>query len=213
MNNQADVRSTEQLKQFRAALALYSEDTLAALGAVEMEARRVLQWLQHDRPVYWREQIKKRREQVAAAKAEVFRRQLAKTAHNNPSFSEQKEILRQAEANLRDAEMRAAQVKKWDPILRQAILEYHGSIRRIKDLASGDIPRASLRLGRIIEALEAYLRVSLPSTSGAAAPLESIADAIFQDDPEPPSSVETEAESTENAEGDEIQPSELGPPP
>ncbi len=196
MSNQADVRSIEQLKLFRSALAVYSEDTMSALGAVDMEARRMVQWLQHDRPAYWREQIKKRREQVAAAKAEVFRRQLAKTAHNSPSFSEQKEILRQAEASLQEAEMRAAMVRKWEPILRQAILEYHGSIRRIKDLASGDIPRASLRLERIIEALEAYLRVSPPSGAGTLPPLDPIADTFFQDADEP--STDAEADTSES---------------
>ncbi|WP_422928785.1 hypothetical protein [Singulisphaera sp. PoT] len=200
MSNQADVRSIEQLKHFKAALAVYSEDTMAAIGAVDMEARRVSHWLQHDRPAFWREQIKKRREAVSIAKAEVFRRQLMKTAHNNPSMSEQKEILRQAEASLHEAEMRAAMVKKYDPILRQAIFEYQGSVRRIKDLAGGDILRAAQRLGRIIEALESYLSLSPPSLPGAASPLESIADDIFREDPEPHRSEEPGTEVEEAAE-------------
>ena len=74
MSSQAEVHSIEALKDFRVALALYGEDTLAALGAVEAEVRRTVHWLEQDRPVYWQEQIKRRREQVAAAKSEVFRR-------------------------------------------------------------------------------------------------------------------------------------------
>src|SRR5206468_8161861 len=60
MSSQADVRSIDELKNFRVALALYGEDTLGTLGAVEAEVRRTLRWLQEERPVYWQDQIKRR---------------------------------------------------------------------------------------------------------------------------------------------------------
>jgi hypothetical protein len=181
MSTQAAVHSIEALKDLRVAMALYAEDTLAALGAVDMEVRRTVHWLQHDRRSYWQDQIKRRREQVSIARAEVFRRKIAKRPDYTPAYSEQKEALRTAEASLREAEMRAALVKKWEPALQQAILEYHGSTRRISDLASGDVPRALVMLDRIIDALEAYLRLAPPS--GLAAPaLESIANTILDDE-------------------------------
>lgn len=186
MSSQAAVHSVEALKEFRVALALFGDDVLAALGAVEMEAKRTAQWLQHDRRMYWQDQLKRRREQVAQAKAEVFRRKLAKTPEYSPAMSEQKELLRRAEASLQDAERRAAQVKKWEPALQQAILEYHGSIRRIKGLASGDVPRAMFALERMVDALEAYLRVAPPSGLGGASPLEAIVDDLFAADANPP---------------------------
>lgn len=184
MSNQAAVHSIEALKDLRVALALFSEDAMSALGAVEMEVRRTVQWLQHDRRMYWQDQIKRRREQVASAKAELFRRQLAKRPDSSPSCTEQKEIHRRAEASLHEAEMRLAMVKKWDPALQQALFEYHGSIRRIKDLSSGDVPRAMLKLERMVDALEAYLRVAPPSGRGEASPLESIANTILDEEPE-----------------------------
>ena len=106
MSSQAEVHSIDALKDFRTALALYSEDTLSALGAVEAEVRRTGQWLQQERPYYWQEHIKRRHEQVASAKAEVFRRRLQKTPDYSPSLSEPMEILRRAEASLQDAEKR-----------------------------------------------------------------------------------------------------------
>jgi hypothetical protein len=181
MSTQTGVHSIDALKDFRVALALFAEDSLAALGAVDMELRRTVQWLQHNRRGYWQEQIKRRRERVAAAKAEVFRRTLGKTADYTPPQSEQKEELRKAEASLREAEMRAALVKKWEPALQQAIFEYHGSTRRIKDMASGDVPRALVVLERLIDAVEAYLRVAPPSNVASPSPLESIANAIMDD--------------------------------
>src|SRR5262249_39307246 len=80
----------------------------------------------------------------------------------------------------------AAATRKWEPALQQAILEYHGATRRIKDIASGDIPRALVVLDRIIDALEAYLRLAPPTGVPEPAPLERIAEALFVEEPPPP---------------------------
>lgn len=183
MGNQAAVYSIQALKDFQAALVMFSEDALGALGAVDMEARRTLVWLQQDRRPFWIDQIKKRREWVAQAKAEVFRRQLAKTADYTPSFSEQKEALRKAEESLKDAESRLTLVKKWEQILPQIIFEYQGSARRIKDMAAGDALRAALTLAKIVDALESYIREapSLGSSPSGQSPMTSIANSILDE--------------------------------
>jgi hypothetical protein len=180
MGEQATVHSIEALRDFRAALATFAEEASAALGAVNMEVRRTVQWVQYDRRTYWQEQIKRRREQVAIAQAEVFRRKLAKTADNNPAMSEQKELLRKAEASLREAEQRAGLVKKWEPALQQAALEYRASTRRIGAVVA-DVPRAIFVLGRMVEALEAYLREAPPS-GGEAGAIGSIVGPALGDD-------------------------------
>ena len=163
MSSQASVRSIDALKDLRVALALYGDDTLGAIGAVEAEVRRTLRWLQEERPAYWQDQIKRRREQVSMARAEVFKKNLQKRPDYNPPMSEQKENLRKAEASLMDAEKRLAAVKKWQPLFKQAVLEYHASVQRIKDISGGDVPRAVNVLSRMIDALEAYVRVAPPS--------------------------------------------------
>jgi hypothetical protein len=170
MSSQASVRSIDSIKDLRVALALYGEDTLGALGAVEAEVRRTLRWVQEERPVYWQEQIKRRRELVSMARAEVFKRNLQKRGEYTPPMSEQKENLRKAEASLQDAEKRLAMVRKWQPLFKQAVLEYHGTVQRLKDAAAGDVPRAVNLLTRLIDSLEAYLRVTPPSGAVALDP-------------------------------------------
>ena len=206
MSNQADVQSIDAIKEFRVALALFADDALGALGGVGMEAKRTVQWVQHDRRAYWQEQIKRRREQVAMAKSEVFRRKLAKTDDYTPAMSEQKELLRKAEASLQDAEHRAVLVKKWETALQQAVLEYQGSTRRISNLAGGDVPRAVAVLERMIVALEAYLNVAQTSGTGPApAPVGSIVEPVMAEDEATPA-------TTEEA-GDVPPASELTGPP
>jgi hypothetical protein len=167
MSSQAAVHSIDELKNFRVALALYGEDTLATLGAVEAEVRRTLRWLHEERPAYWQDQIKRRGEQVALARSEVFRRNLQKKPDYAPAMSEQKEALRKAEASLHDAEKRLALVRKWRPLLDHAVLEYHASIQRLKDLSAADVTSAVNLMTRMIDALEAYLRVAPPAELAA----------------------------------------------
>jgi hypothetical protein len=218
MSSQAEVHSIEALKDFRTVLALYSEDTLAAMGAVEAEVRRTTHWLQQDRPYYWQEQIKRRREAVASAKSEVFRRKLQKKPDYSPSMSEPMEILRRAEASLQDAEKRLILVRKWQTLFNQAVLEYHGSAQRLKDLAASDVPRAVNALVRIIEALEAYLQVAPPSELGqdsatrsgtpsvvaASAEFEKIAAHVLDAEPPlepPPAKADGDREHLEDGDG------------
>jgi small-conductance mechanosensitive channel len=179
MGEHAAVHSIEGLKDFRVALALFAEDALSALGAVDMEVKRTVHWVHYDRRAYWQEQIKRRREQVAMAQAEVFRRKLSKTADSSPAMSEQKELLRKAEASLHDAERRVELVKKWEPALQQAVLEYKASRARIKNLASGDVPRAIALLERLIVALEAYLSEAPPSVTDMREPLVALAESVL----------------------------------
>ncbi len=184
MSNQADVQSVDALKEFRVALALFSEDVLQALGGVDTELKRTVQWVHHDRRAYWQEQIKRRREQVSMAQSEVFRRKLQKTADYTPAMSEQKELLRKAEAALQDAELRLGLVKKWETAIQQALLEYHSTTARIKNLSGGDVPRAIALLERMIVSLEAYLNVSAPSSSGSSEPFASIMNGALASDAE-----------------------------
>jgi hypothetical protein len=169
MSSQATVLSVEALTQFRAGLALYGDDTLAAIGAVEAEVRRTVVWLEQNRPGYWADQIKRRRELVSQARGDVYRKKLQKRPDYTPPMSEQVENLRKAEASLQEAEKRLALVRKWQPRLQHAVLEYHASVQRLKDIAATDIPNAALLLGRIVDAIEAYLRVQPPSGAGASA--------------------------------------------
>jgi hypothetical protein len=206
MSSQVAANSIDALKDLRVALALYGEDTLSALGAIGAEIKRTLLWLQQDRPAYWQEQIKRRRERVATAKAEVFRRQLATASGSSPAMSEQVENLKRAEAGLDDAERRLVMTRKWQNQLTHAVLDYHASIRRIKSLAAGDVPSAVNLLTRLIDALEEYLRVSpvsaVASTPIAPATFETIATKMIAE--APPAPVPADDETTNELDGDGV---------
>jgi hypothetical protein len=94
------------------------------------------------------------------------------------------------------------------------VLEYHASIQRIKDLCATDVPNAALLLGRIVDSIEAYLRVQPPSGTGlnpdsaagrASPAMESIAMTAIEEEaarvdapPRPEKSAATAAELAPN---------------
>jgi hypothetical protein len=168
MSSQIAVNSIDSLKDLRVALALYGEDTLGALGAITAEVRRTNIWLHQEQPAFWQEQIKRRRERLSSAKAELFRKQLSQSSSSGRSQTEQVENVRRAEAHLVDAEKRLVMTRKWQGQFQQVVLEYHASVRRIKSLAAGEVPGGVNLLSRLIDALEAYLSVSVPSGSSIA---------------------------------------------
>jgi hypothetical protein len=169
--SQANVRSTEQLQDFRAALATFAEEALGALGTVDMEIRRTSRWLHDDLGVYWQGEIKRRREKLSIARAELSRRKMGQMYGRSTSHSEQKDAVEEAEKRLRDAEARAQKVKKWIPALQQAVMEYHSTSRRLEGLIGGEIPRAMVQLERVIDSLEAYLAVAVPSGGTVISPI------------------------------------------
>src|SRR4051794_5799774 len=111
--SQASVRSIDALRDLRAALAVFGDDASGALGAADMEVRRTVHWLTHEQRMYWQGELKRRKEKVAMAQAELSRKKLGDMHGHSSSHSEQKEILRKAMARLEDAERRAAALKKW----------------------------------------------------------------------------------------------------
>jgi len=220
MSTQANVQSIEALRDFRAALVAFADEALGALGAVDMEIRRTQQWLQHDQRMFWQGEIKRRREQVSMARSELARRKLGKMYGHGTSHSEQKEILDRAEGRMKEAEARAAMVKKWEPLLQQAVLEYHGQSRRVADLIGGDMPRSMALLDRIIASLDAYASLSAPSGALAGDPIgNSGAEASVALAPaESPNEQETPAQVGEGAgdvPGSDLDPNtpHPGPPP
>ena len=153
----------------RVALALYGEDTLGTLGAVEAEVRRTLRWLEEERPVYWQEQIKRRREQVAMARAEVFRRNLQKRPDYNPPMSEQKESLAQGRGQLARRRETAGHGQEVAAVLRARRPRIPRERSAIERSGGRRCSRGVNLLTRIIDALEAYLQVAPPSGLGLAA--------------------------------------------
>lgn len=163
MSQAANVRSVEALKDFKVAMIAYAEDAVSALTSVDMEIRRTRGWLERDQLAFWRQQVKWRQAEVSMARTELHRRRLSQSNSNVISDTEQKEALKLAQRRLAEAEAKVERVKKWIPVLEQAIAEYHSHSQRLGDRLSGGFENSLAALDRMVSALEAYLALAPPS--------------------------------------------------
>jgi hypothetical protein len=159
-----NVENIQILRDIRAALCLFGEDARNALAATEMEISRMLDWLHNDRRLYWDAQIRLQRQELATAKAELFRKRTSQMFGNEGNLSEPRELVRMASKRLEHAESKLARVKKWEQPLQQALMEYRSSSGPLSDYAAGDLERVLAMLDRMIRALEEYSSGGPPTT-------------------------------------------------
>ena len=160
MAESAKVKSIDALREFREALLTFIDDARNALTAVEMENRRVSEWVNHTQKFYWINEVKRRREKMNEIRGELHRRKLS-----GGGETEAKEAVRIANARLRQAEEKVEIVRKAAPVLQHAIDEYLGLARPLGDMLTGDLEKSVAMLERMANALEEYLNTSLPAGS------------------------------------------------
>lgn len=163
----AKVTSVEGVEQMQAAMAAFVDDVRTALGAVEMETRRVVDWVERELPFYWRQEILKGRDTIAQAKADLARRRLQRTENYIPDTIEQEKALRRAVAWVEHCEAKLETIRKWKRELQRSVDEYTGMAGQLYGLVEGEPPRPVAALKRIVQALDAYLSLPAPTATPA----------------------------------------------
>src|SRR3974377_1060061 len=115
MAQSAKVLSIQALKDFRISLINFVEESRNALSGVDMELKRMRDWLERDQLGYWQMQVKRRHEAMMMARTELHRRKISQQGSDAVSDTEQKEALREAQRRLHMAEEKVEIVKKLIP--------------------------------------------------------------------------------------------------
>jgi len=163
MGKAARVLSVQALTDFRISMIKFSEEARSALSGVEMELRRMRDWLERDQLGYWMMQVKRRQEEVMNARTELARRKIAAQGSDTISDTEQKEKLREAQRRLRVAEEKVAIVKRLIPELQRTIAEYKSCASPLADHMGGGMEKSIHRIGMMVKSLEDYLALRAPA--------------------------------------------------
>src|SRR3954471_11266613 len=158
MAESANISSIDAIREFREALGSFIEDARNALTAVEMENRRVNEWVKNTQRLFWINEVKRRREKMNEIRGELHRRKLS-----GAGDTEAKEAVRIANARLRVAEEKVEIVKKAAPVLQHAIDEYLGLARPLGDMLTGELENCMALLARMAGALDDYIRITAPA--------------------------------------------------
>ena len=163
MSKSANVLSVQTLKDFKLSMINFAEEARNSLSGVDMELRRMRDWLERDQLGYWQSQIKKRQEGLMQARADLHKRKISQQGSDAVSDAEQKEALREATKKLRIAEEKLAMVKRLIPQLHHAIDEYHSHSQPLGDHLSGGFEKSLFTLEKMVGSLEAYLALAAPT--------------------------------------------------
>jgi hypothetical protein len=156
MSRSANVLSVQTLKDFKITMINFAEEARNSLSGVDMELRRMRDWLERDQLGYWQAQVKRRSEELMQARSDLHRRKISQQGSDAVSDADQKEALREATRRLRVAEEKVALVKKLIPMLHHAIAEYHSHSQPLGDHLAGGFERSVANLERMITSLDAY---------------------------------------------------------
>ncbi len=167
MTTGANVHSSEAIESVRGSLALFSEQVQDALTELGGEMRRVLEWLEHDRPRYWKNQVRIAHDKVHEAQQALHRCLMFPIAGERPSCYEERAALKLTQARLAYCEQKVERVRHWQRTVQHELFEYEGRISQLVRTVEVDVPQAMSVLHKILGRLEEYRAIRTNDPHGA----------------------------------------------
>ncbi len=165
----AHVSSIEALEAFRSHLVVYLSKARPALEEAQAECARTRAWIEGDRRQFWDSELRRRQRRLDEARQELFSARLSSL--HGPASALQMEVHR-AERAVREAEGRAAGVRRWgrefsnhaDPMVKQ--------LEQLHHFLTADLAVAVAELGQAVATLQAYAAVTARPAAPAPNPEE-----------------------------------------
>ena len=168
MSGQADVKSIDTLAFVKAALASFAHEAGQALGEVELEGRRGVEYVTMERAAHWKTEVRRAGDAVNKAIKDLEHcRAFKKVGDNTPSCVEEKKNLDKARKRLEYAEQKEATVRRWKPVVEQQFRETCVRLVHFREVIDVNCPKAMAVLERMLKALDAYRQTQGPATGGS----------------------------------------------
>lgn len=158
----AHVRSVESLERLRHSLVEFRREVINALAILEMEIRRVEDWIERRQPLYWAEAVRRADHQLSQARLDLERCETAVRPDDRPSCHVERKAYEQARRRLAYCEQQQRVVRRWKSVLDREIRNLRGRLGKLTDVAETDVPRAVAALERMMAALANYMAVDQP---------------------------------------------------
>lgn len=161
----AYVHNTDAIESLQAALANFGHQVDEGLTEIAVESRRMLDWLEHDRPRYWKRQVRIAWDAAEQAKKDLHRCLMYPVADERPSCTEQRAALKKAQARLSYCQQKTERLKNWCHDVRHELFEYEGRISQLKTCGEVDVAQAMAALGRLLARIDEYHQLGSPTTA------------------------------------------------
>ena len=97
MSGSAQVRSVDSIDRFRQALIRFMERSTDAVETLEGQMRRAEEWIEHDRPSYWKMQLRAAQDAVNQAKIDLEKCLAFRVTEERPACREERTALKKAQ--------------------------------------------------------------------------------------------------------------------
>jgi hypothetical protein len=167
MADNAHVRSIEQMELFNEQLEVFRAQLLKEIDLLEVELRRVTQWLSVDAPNYWLEELVKSKRRVTECQDALVRCSSYVRADERRPCTEEKKRLEKARQRFKLCEDKLRYTKTACLLWETTRNKQRSKLQKCRDLAESGVTVALVELQGQIERLRLYagLRSSAPSPS------------------------------------------------
>jgi len=163
MNQGARVTSIEVLQTLAGALQRFRGESAVALDELDIEVRRALEWIHHDRKEYWAHELRRGGENVSHARLQLQQARLSRRiAGHEPSCVDEQRALERAKRHVETAQQKVEAVKHWAYAIDRAVDAFLRSRTQFINWRDTDLQQAVSALNRMSGSLESYVSLEAP---------------------------------------------------
>ena len=168
--SQANVKSLDAMRRFRVHLQEFQDTGVDALSAMQQQIVGFLDWLEHDRPNFWKQYMLRSFDIIAQARADLEKCKMRTVADHRPTCYEEKLALQAAKERLQMAQEKVESVARWCSLVRHEIDEFDGRRGSLQRYVESDFAKTIATLERMILAIEAYAEIETAAEEPAPPP-------------------------------------------
>lgn len=155
---QARLTRIDAVREMAAAVDAFRAEATAALENLDMEIRRVLEWIHHDRHDHWNHQVRREWERITEARVQLQQAMTARRIdEHDPACIDEKKALARAKQRLETAQEKVEAVRHCARAVDHAVDDYRGARTPLASWLESEGPKALATLRRIMDNLEDYL--------------------------------------------------------
>ena len=164
---QARLTRIDAVQDMATAVDAFRAAATAALEDLDMEIRRALDWIHHDRHEHWDHEVRRGWERVTQTRVELHQAiATRRVGDHEPACVDERKAIVRAKQRLEVAQEKVEAVRHCIRTIDQAVSEYRGSRTALAGWLESEAPRAMSALHRMMDNLEAYLSVQGSSNTG-----------------------------------------------
>ena len=151
------------MEEMAAAVDAFRNEAIAAVESLDMEIRRALEWIHHDRHDHWNHQVRRGWERITEARVQLQQAMTARRiGDHDPACIDEKKALARAKRRLEIAQEKVEAVRHCARAIDRAVDEYRGARTPLSSWLESEAPKALAALRRMMDNLEDYLALQAP---------------------------------------------------